>query len=94
MKVKIIINNKYFKEFDQFPISIGRRNDNDLIINDILTSRIHCVLYNESEKIYIADLKSTNGTFVNKKLLNTPQAITKKNEIFIGNTLLNIICEY
>ena len=90
MKVKIIINNKFFKEFDQFPISIGRRDDNDLIINDILTSRIHCVLYNESENIYIADLKSTNGTFVNKKLLNTPQTITKKDKIFIGNTLLNI----
>ena len=91
MKVKIIINNKFFKEFDQFPISIGRRDDNDLIINDILTSRIHCVLYNESENIYIADLKSTNGTFVNKKLLNNPHLLKKKDDIFIGNTLLNII---
>ena len=36
MKVKIIINNKFFKEFDQFPISIGRRDDNDLIINGLL----------------------------------------------------------
>ena len=67
MKLKIIIQKKYYKEYDKFPISLGRRDDNDLIINDPLISRIHCTIFNDSGGFYIADLKSTNGTKVNGK---------------------------
>ena len=90
MVLKIIINDKYVKVFDKFPISIGRRDDNDLVLIDMLVSRIHCVIYNDSDKMFIADMKSTNGTYVNKKKLDFPMLISTDDSIFIGETLLKI----
>ena len=90
MALKIIINNKYSKVFDKFPISIGRRDDNDLTLNDMLVSRIHCAIYNDSDTIFIADIKSTNGTYVNKKKLDLPISISNDDLILIGETILKI----
>tara|TARA_B100000945_G_C20178583_1_gene501170 strand:+ start:357 stop:644 length:288 start_codon:yes stop_codon:yes gene_type:complete len=90
MVLKIIINNKYLKVFDKFPISIGRRDDNDLALNDMLVSRIHCAIYNDSDTIFIADMKSTNGTYVNKKKLDLPMLISTDDLIVIGETILKI----
>ena len=90
MKLKIIINSKYLKEFNKFPISIGRRDDNDLIINDILISRIHCTIFQDSGSFYIADLKSTNGTIVDGKKITESVALTNKDQIVLGVTHLQI----
>ena len=92
MKLKIIIQKKYYKEFDKFPISLGRRDDNDLIINDPLISRIHCTIFNDSGEFYIADLKSTNGTKVNGKEISEAVLLADRDEILLGSTplMLNI----
>ena len=90
MKLKISINNKEYKEFNKFPISIGRRNDNDLIINDLLISRIHCSIFQDSGSFYIADLKSTNGTLINEKKITKSVLLSKNDGIIIGETFLKI----
>tara|TARA_Y100000816_G_C26070918_1_gene563300 strand:- start:47 stop:325 length:279 start_codon:yes stop_codon:yes gene_type:complete len=91
MKLKIIVNSKEFKEFKSFPISIGRRNDNDLILNDQLISRIHCTIFQDSNLFYIADLKSTNGTIVNGKKISKSVLLFEEDKILIGKTFLQII---
>ena len=46
-------------------ISIGRGNDNDVIINNQTISTQHArILYNKNGDIYIEDLNSSNGTFL------------------------------
>jgi adenylate cyclase len=44
-------------------ISIGRGSDNDLVVNDAFTSRIHALVYYKNGKYIISD-KSTNGTYI------------------------------
>jgi len=48
-------------------ISIGRKADNDICIDNPAISGHHCRLTLEGGGYYVEDLESTNGTFVNEK---------------------------
>ena len=48
-------------------ISIGRKSDNDIVIDNPAISGHHCRLTMEGGGYYVEDLESTNGTFVNEK---------------------------
>lgn len=52
-----------FVEFSK-SATIGRRNTNDLIISDKAVSGNHCELTFADGKVYIEDMNSTNGTFI------------------------------
>jgi pSer/pThr/pTyr-binding forkhead associated (FHA) protein len=48
-------------------VSIGRKPDNDIVIDNPAISGHHCKLTMEGGGYYVEDLESTNGTFVNEK---------------------------
>ena len=57
---------------EQTAIRLGRNEDNDICINDELTSREHALIErvtseqdNQTSNYVVRDLDSTNGTFVN-----------------------------
>lgn len=51
-------------------ITIGRANS-DVIINDALSSRIHCSIEIIGSTVLLRDLESTNGTLVNGQRIQT-----------------------
>lgn len=51
-------------------ITIGRANS-DVIINDMLSSRIHCAIEVSGHSILLRDLESTNGTLVEGSPIQT-----------------------
>jgi pSer/pThr/pTyr-binding forkhead associated (FHA) protein len=46
-------------------LNIGRKVDNDIRLEDITVSSHHARLQNQHDGLYIEDLGSTNGTYVN-----------------------------
>ena len=67
---------------DMFKIlNIGRSGSNGFIIKDPKTSGMHCRLIEENREMYIEDLNSTNGTFVNGL------KITSKTPLRSGDTV-------
>src|SRR4029079_11891367 len=52
-------------QVDRATIAIGRAVDNDVRITSGLVSRHHCRIESVPDGIWIVDLKSANGTFVN-----------------------------
>jgi DNA-binding NtrC family response regulator len=52
--------------FDKGEITIGGMQDNDIVIRDDTVSRYHCKIVQEDNGYVVFDLRSTNGTFVNK----------------------------
>lgn len=84
-------NNKIIREFiiNRPRLVLGRGNTgNDLEIPDGMASRQHCEIKKENDSYIITDLRSSNGTILNKK--NIKSADLKDNdEILIGTT--NII---
>jgi type III secretion system (T3SS) inner membrane Yop/YscD-like protein len=51
-------------------ITIGRANS-DVIINDMLSSRIHCAVEISDRTVLLRDLESTNGTLVKGEPIQT-----------------------
>ncbi len=55
---------RVFRELDT-PITIGREEGNTIQLNDERVSRCHLKIQQDSERIVLTDLDSTNGTKVN-----------------------------
>jgi len=45
--------------------TIGRDNDNDIVLRSMTVSRCHAVLLRDADQLLLLDLESTNGTLVN-----------------------------
>jgi DNA-binding NtrC family response regulator len=52
--------------FDKEEIRIGSMDDNDVVLGDDTVSRYHCRIAQEDNGYVLVDLRSTNGTFINK----------------------------
>ncbi|MFH1227778.1 MAG: FHA domain-containing protein [Planctomycetota bacterium] len=62
---------------------IGRLDENDLPLADNLASRHHCEIVLKDSKYTLVDLKSANGTLLNKKRV-TSCVLADNDEIQIG----------
>ncbi len=62
----LIINSQIFP-LKQKVSTIGRKLDNDLVIQDSLVSRVHAEIRFENDRYHIYDLDSTGGTHLNQK---------------------------
>jgi hypothetical protein len=79
----------------QEPMIIGRgnpKNHQDIKLHDKSISKEHARIEVVDGSIYIVDLKSTNGTYVNDTII-TKQKITVGDRILIGQTELQVIVE-
>ncbi len=63
------------KEFEvlQTPFTIGRKTDNDLCLEDVAVSGHHARIAQVQEVLFLEDLRSTNGTFVNEQKIDRRQ---------------------
>jgi hypothetical protein len=69
---------------EEFPFFIGKLRKNvDYCLEKNVVSRYHAKLTKEEDKYYITDLNSTNGTFVNERLLTSYE----KKEIIQGDRI-------
>ncbi|WFR57560.1 DUF6382 domain-containing protein [Anaerocolumna sp. AGMB13025] len=69
---------------DHFPFLIGKlKKGMDLLIEDTSVSRRHAKFTKEGEDIFLTDLNSTNGTYINgiRMAANKPYLLHEKDEI-------------
>ena len=52
-------------------LTIGRRDDNDMVIDDPAVSGHHAKIDSLGDRFVLIDLKSKNGTFVNEQLIES-----------------------
>lgn len=75
------------QEFDQLPLRIGRRPDNDVVYDprlDILVSGHHAELRLVSDALVLVDLGSKNGTFVNGTRISSPVTLGPNDRVQLG----------
>ncbi|MEW6654578.1 MAG: protein kinase [Bacteroidota bacterium] len=77
-------------EFDKFIITIGRNNSNDLYIADTNCSRLHCVIINFPNDVWIQDMSSIAGVIVDGEKVTNKRFILGIHEIQLANTTLKI----
>jgi len=71
-------------------IMIGRGADCQLILDDDYVSTRHARVVATPNGIYVEDLGSTNGTYVNGQRITAPTTITLADSVRIGKTMLKL----
>ena len=70
------------------PLVIGRAGDANVVVNDAEVSRRHARLESENGIVYVRDLESRNGTFLNGRRVREAIEVRKGDEIDVGATRL------
>jgi hypothetical protein len=68
---------------DKDRLTIGRRPDSDIFLDDVTVSRDHAVLVRRSIEYYIDDCGSLNGTYVNRSRIES-QRLNHGDELQVG----------
>jgi len=89
----ITYNGQEFRFSLDSKVTIGRGNDNDIVLSDGRVSRLHCVIRSVKNDIIISDNNSRNGTMI---IHNDIQIVVEKtgtkivsgDRIALGKNLL------
>ena len=68
--------------------TLGRSSKADMYVNDVGISRKHAQLITYGEEIFIEDLRSANGTFVNGAPVHQRQRLQDGDKITLGSTTI------
>ncbi|HEX7319205.1 MAG TPA: adenylate/guanylate cyclase domain-containing protein [bacterium] len=79
-------------KLDKDKITLGRKDDNDIVIDDVFVSRNHAEVEKKIARYLIRDRKSRYGTFVNGERV-TELELSYGDEIQIGNTIITFVDE-
>lgn len=71
-------------------LSIGRDQNNDLVLADNSVSGFHCAIVRESNGYDVVDLGSANGTRVNGKLIDVRQPLTAWDIVTVGDVEMEL----
>jgi pSer/pThr/pTyr-binding forkhead associated (FHA) protein len=72
--------------------SLGRRPYNDIVIDNLAVSGEHAVMQMVGADVFIEDLNSTNGTYINGKAVKK-QLLTHNDTVEIGKYKIKFLVE-
>ena len=80
---------------ESFPLerdrmTIGRRPDSDIFLDDVTVSRDHALLVRRNGDFYLDDLGSLNGTYVNRRRIESHR-LADGDELQVGKYKLTFL---
>ncbi|HSS39341.1 MAG TPA: ATPase, T2SS/T4P/T4SS family, partial [Polyangia bacterium] len=77
--------------FEKDEITIGRVSGNDIVLAKGNVSKRHSrFIAKPGGQIEVADLKSTNGTYVNGRKIAVPTALSANDRVYVGDFLITV----
>lgn len=70
--------------------TIGRDTDSDVFLDDVTVSRNHAVIVRRADGLFIDDLGSLNGTYVNRRRIESHELVDA-DELQIGKFKLTFL---
>ncbi len=71
---------------EEAAIHVGRAPGNELVVSDATVSGHHLMVWREGTTVWIKDLASTNGTFINEKRIRSVHPVRDGDRIRLGTT--------
>jgi pSer/pThr/pTyr-binding forkhead associated (FHA) protein len=72
-------------------IIIGRSSDLDMVLVEDMVSRRHAKISSSDADVYIQDLGSTNGTFVNGEKIAGRARLSEGDRILVGTSIIKVV---
>ena len=78
---------------DKDKITIGRTQDNDVVLPGLEVSRHHAEILKTNGNFRLSDLNTTNGTFIGKKKVEREEDLQVGEMFSIGNFEMRLVDE-
>jgi pSer/pThr/pTyr-binding forkhead associated (FHA) protein len=72
-------------------IIIGRSSDLDMVLVEDMVSRRHAKISSTEAEVYIQDMGSTNGTFVNGEKIAGRAQLHEGDRILVGTSIIKVV---
>jgi len=74
---------------DKPSVRLGRGSGSDIILQSSQASRQHAEISQQANQVFVRDLGSTNGTFVNDEQVMAPKLLRPGDQVRIGDVVLS-----
>jgi hypothetical protein len=71
-------------------ITVGRAAGCQVTVDDTYVSQLHARVFTRDGQLFVEDLGSTNGTYLNRVKVAGPMVMQKGDRLQIGNTVLEV----
>lgn len=75
------------------PVTLGRSPSATIAIDDKVLSREHTQVYLQGGKLWVKDLESKNGTYLNGQLLKQAELLRNGDRIKVGPAVLTVLLD-
>ena len=85
----ILIRGRRYPLADE--LTVGRAAGCQVTIDDTYASQIHARVFARDGQLFVEDLGSTNGTYLNRNKVQGPQVMRRGDRLQVGNTVMELV---
>jgi hypothetical protein len=71
-------------------LTVGRAAGCQITLDDTYASQLHARIFMRDAQLYVEDLGSTNGTYLNRRKVSAPMVVSRGDRIQIGSTVMEV----
>src|SRR5688572_24144380 len=71
-------------------LTVGRAAGCQVALEDNYVSQLHARVFTREGTVWVEDLGSTNGTYVNDRRVSAPLAVRRGDQLKVGSTVLEL----
>lgn len=72
-------------------ITLGRKAENTIVLTEPFVSGNHARIYAKNNNLYVEDLNSTNGVYVNNERIQEKYKLVADDEVKIGSAIFKVL---
>ena len=72
-------------------ITLGRKAENTIVLTEPFVSGNHARIYAKNNNLYVEDLNSTNGVYVNNERIEAKYKLIADDEVKIGSAIFKVL---
>lgn len=72
-------------------VTMGRKDENTIILTEPFVSGNHAKLYTKNNNLYVEDLNSTNGVYVNNEKIEEKSKLDVEDEVKVGSAIFRVL---